>query len=155
MSNRNCNNSDYGGGSTISGVRAGTAGSADTARLNFVSGQIVDAAVKIHSRVGPGLVESVYETILCRDLVRRGLCVERQKPISFEYDGMWFENVGRADIIVEDAVIVEVKSAVAVAAIHQKQLLTYLRLLDHRLGLVLNFGAPLMKDGIHRIANRM
>lgn len=124
-------------------------------RLNWISGQIVDAAVKVHSAIGPGLIEAVYETVLCSELTQRGLSVERQKRISFMYQGTLFENVGRADMIVEDAVIVEVKSAAVLAAIHHKQLLTYLRLLDHRLGLVLNFGAPLMKDGIHRVVNKM
>lgn len=126
-----------------------------TQRLNWISGQIVDTAVKVHAAIGPGLIESVYEAVLCRELAQRGLGIERQKRINFMYDGTLFENVGRADMIVENAVIVEVKSAAVLAPIHHKQLLTYLRLLDHRLGLVLNFGAPLMKDGIHRIANKL
>ncbi|MEX0907602.1 MAG: GxxExxY protein [Gemmatimonadota bacterium] len=123
--------------------------------INIVSGQIVDTAFRIHKALGPGLIESVYETVLSRDLARRGFLIERQKSISFEFEGLHFENAFRADIMVERAVIVEVKSVAVVGAIHQKQLLTYLRLLDCRLGLLLNFGAPLLKQGIFRIANRL
>lgn len=82
--------------------------------LNNTTGIIVDTAFRIHSAVGPGLLESVYETILARDLTHRGLHVERQKSISFEYEGLWFEDACRADLIVEHSVIVEVKSAVAI-----------------------------------------
>lgn len=123
--------------------------------LNLVTGQIIDSAVRIHMSLGPGLLESVYEAILARDLARRGYFVERQKPVSFDFDGMWFENAFRADLIIERAVVVEIKSAVALTPVDEKQLLTYLRLLDYRVGLVLNFGAPLLKDGIRRIANRL
>jgi GxxExxY protein len=123
--------------------------------LNNTTGIIVDTAFRIHSAVGPGLLESVYETILARDLAQRGLRVERQRSISFEYEGLWFEDACRADLIVEHSVIVEVKSAVAITAQFEKQLLTYLRLLDYRVGLLLNFGAPLMKEGIKRIANKL
>lgn len=123
--------------------------------MNLVTGQIIDSAVRIHMSLGPGLLESVYEAILARDLARRGYFVERQKPVSFDFDGMWFENAFRADLIIERAVVVEIKSAVALTPVDEKQLLTYLRLLDYRVGLVLNFGAPLLKDGIRRIANRL
>ena len=121
--------------------------------LNRISGRIVDSAVRIHTRLGPGLLESVCERILARDLARQGYRVERQKPIALEFDGLRFENVGRADLIVEGVIVVEVKSRLRIRRVHAKQLLTYLRLLDLRLGLLLNFGAPLMKDGIKRIAN--
>lgn len=121
--------------------------------LNLITGAVIDSAVRIHKGLGPGLLESVYETILARDLARRGYIVERQKPVSFDYDGMWFEDAFRADLIIERAVVVEVKSAAAIAAAHERQVLTYLRLLDYRVGLVLNFGAALLKDGIKRIAN--
>lgn len=123
--------------------------------LNVITGQVVDAAFRIHSKIGPGLLESVYEMILARELERRGLRVERQKAVSFEFEELWFENAFRADLIVEGAVLVEVKSVVAIADVHKKQVLTYLQLLDYRVGLLLNFGAPLMKDGIERIANRL
>ena len=121
--------------------------------LNIISGHIVDAAYRIHSKLGPGMNESVYESILVRDLRRIGYQVERQKWISFEFEGMVFRNVCRADIIVQNAVIVEVKSVAILSPVFSKQLLTYLRLLEHRLGLLLNFGAPLMKDGIKRVIN--
>lgn len=125
------------------------------AELNVVTGGIVDAAYRIHSRIGPGLLESVYEMILARELERRGLRVERQKAVSFEFEELRFENAFRADLIVEGAVLVEVKSVATIADVHKKQLLTYLKLLDYRVGLLLNFGAPLMKDGIERIANHV
>lgn len=121
--------------------------------INIISGQIVDAAYRIHKAIGPGLLESVYERVLGRDLARIGYRVERQKPLSLEFEGMWFDNVCRPDLIIQGAVVVEVKSVERLPRVHTKQLLTYLRLLDLRLGLVLNFGAPLMKDGIHRVIN--
>ena len=127
----------------------------DRSRINAITGDIVNAAFQLHSRVGPGLLESFYETVLTRELVRRGYWVERQKPVSFDYDGLWFDNVGRADLVVERIVIVEVKSVAAIAWAHEKQLMTYQRLLDCRVGLLLNFGAPLMKDGIKRLAHRL
>lgn len=120
---------------------------------NKISGGVVDAAYRIHKELGPGLKESVYEMVLARDLARTGYRVERQKPISFEFEGLQFENACRADLIVNDCLIVEVKSVVKFSRVYQKQLLTYLRLLDIRLGLLLNFGRPLMKDGIHRVIN--
>lgn len=123
--------------------------------LNDITGVIVDAAFRIHSKLGPGLLETVYETILARDLAHKGLSVERQKTISFDFEGLWFDDACRVDIIVERCVIVEVKSVTAILPRHEKQTLTYLRLLDYRVGLVLNFGAPLMKEGIKRIANRI
>jgi GxxExxY protein len=123
--------------------------------LNLITGEVVHTALRIHQKLGPGLLESVYETILARDLARKGLTVERQKAISFDFDGLWFEDAFRVDLIVERAVIIEVKSVTAFAAAHEKQLLTYLRLLDYRVGLLLNFGAALMKDGIKRIVHRL
>lgn len=123
--------------------------------LNKLSGQIVDAAFHIHSKLGPGLLESVYEAILAKELARRGLYVERQKSIPIEFEGMYFEEGFRADLIVERAVIIELKSVETLAPVHAKQLLTYLRLLDYRLGLLINFGAPALKDGIKRIVNRL
>lgn len=123
--------------------------------LNVITGRIVDAAVRIHSTLGPGLLESVYENILARDLVRSGLEVVRQKSVSFEYEGMRFENAFRPDLVIGGAIIVEVKSLPAFCAVHERQLLTYLRLLDCRVGLLLNFGTPLMKDGIRRVVNRL
>lgn len=121
--------------------------------LDVITGQIVDAAVQIHRGLGPGLLESVYEIVLNRDLQRRGLHVERQKPISFEYDGLQFSDAFRIDLFVEAAVVVEIKSVEAIAPVHAKQLLTYLRLMKLPVGLVLNFGEPVMKSGIKRVVN--
>jgi GxxExxY protein len=126
-----------------------------TDQLNHISGLVVDSALRIHRRLGPGLMENVYETVMGRDLTRIGLRVERQVPISFDFEGMWFENACTADLVVERAVIVELKSVRVLAPVFSKQLLTYLRLLDLRLGLLLNFGSALMKDGIIRIVNRL
>jgi iron complex transport system substrate-binding protein len=122
--------------------------------LNAITGIIVNAAFGIHSALGPGLLESVYERLLTRDLERNGLRVDRQQTQSFEFEGMRFKNAFRPDLIVENNVIVEVKSAAATAVIHERQLHTYLKLLDYRVGLLLNFGTPLMKDGIKRVVNR-
>ena len=121
--------------------------------LNRITGQVVDSALRIHSAIGPGLMETIYERVLARDLARKGYVVERQKPISFDFEGLWFENACRVDLVIEGAVVVEVKSVLTLPPVCHKQVLTYLRLLDLRVGLLLNFGAPLLKDGIHRIAN--
>ena len=121
--------------------------------LDAISGAIVDASVRIHRRFGPGLLESLYEAILACDLRRRGLRVQRQRLITFSYDGIDIENAFRADLLVEESVIVEVKSLEHVAPVHSKQLLTYLRLTNLRVGLLLNFGAEVMKDGIDRVVN--
>jgi len=122
---------------------------------NQIAKEVVDAAVKIHTKLGPGLLESVYEAVLTRELERRGLRVERQVPIPIEYEGLKFDEGFRADIIVEGKVILELKSVEQLAKVHYKQLSTYLKLADKRLGLLLNFGADLMKEGIKRIANGM
>ena len=122
---------------------------------NQIAKEVVDAAVKIHTKLGPGLLESVYEAVLARELERRGLRVERQVPIPIEYEGLKFDEGFRADIIVEGKVILELKSVEQLAKVHYKQLSTYLKLADKRLGLLLNFGVDLMKEGIKRIANGM
>jgi GxxExxY protein len=114
---------------------------------------VVDAAYKVHTTLGPGLLESVYETVLAHELTSRGLRVQRQMPISIEYDGLRFDEAFRADLLVNDLLIVELKSIEATQPVHKKQLLTYLRLSHRKLGLLINFGAPLIKDGITRIVN--
>ena len=116
---------------------------------------VVDAAFEIHRDLGPGLFESVYETLLTYELEKRGLSVERQKPIQVVYDGKVFEEGFRADLVVDYCLIVELKSVENVSPVHKKQLLTYLRLTDMRLGLLINFGTALLKDGIHRVVNRL
>ena len=123
--------------------------------LNDISGKIVDAAFQIHTKLGPGLLESVYEAILARELANLGFKIERQKPIAIEWDGLQFDEGFRADLIVNDCIVIELKSIETLTAVHSKQLLTYLRLLDYPLGLLINFGAPLIKDGIKRIANNL
>ena len=123
--------------------------------LNTLTGKIVASAVRIHRALGPGLFESVYETVLARDLTDAGLRVEVQKPIPIRFENLYFENAFRADLVIEEALIIEIKSLTALAPIHEKQLLTYLRLLDYRVGLLLNFGAPMMRQGIKRIVNRL
>lgn len=122
-------------------------------KTNDTTAEIVDAAYAIHTGIGPGVLESVYETLLERELVRRGLTVERQKSVSFEYDGVRFEDGFRVDLLVENQVIVELKCVERIAPVHPKQVLTYLRLMKLPVGLLLNFGAPTLKEGIKRIAN--
>jgi GxxExxY protein len=120
---------------------------------NEIARQIVDAAYKIHTKFGPGLLESAYEALLVYELRKRGLRVETQKPIPIIYEGVTLEVGFRADMIVEDKVIVELKSVEEIAPVHKKQLLTYLRLADKRLGLLINFGEKLIKEGITRVVN--
>jgi iron complex transport system substrate-binding protein len=121
--------------------------------LDEVTGLVVDAAVKLHKRLGPGLLESVYEMILEQDLNRAGLMVERQRPISFEYEGIQFTDAFRIDLLVENSVVVELKSVEQYSPVYSKQVLTYLKLMNLPVGLLLNFGAPTMKDGTRRIVN--
>ena len=120
---------------------------------NEIAKIIVDTAFQIHKRLGPGLLESVYEIVLSYELKKRGLKVERQMPVAIVYDEIKFDEGFRADLIVEDKVIVELKSVEGVAPVHKKQLLTYLRLADKRLGLLINFGSELIRDGISRVVN--
>ena len=120
---------------------------------NDIAKIIVDAAFKVHKALGPGLLESVYETVLAHEIEKRGLAVERQKRIPVTYENLTFDEGFRADLVVGDKVIVELKSVETVAPVHKKQLLTYLRLTDKRLGLLINFGANLIKEGIFRVVN--
>ncbi|BCU06052.1 GxxExxY protein [Allochromatium tepidum] len=121
--------------------------------IDDITGAIVDAAYVLHTGLGPGLLESVYEAVPARELEHRGLSVERQKIIRFEYDGMVFEEGLRLDLLVEDRVIVELKSVEKPAPVHPKQLLTYLRLMQLPVGLLINFGAPTLKEGLQRVVN--
>jgi GxxExxY protein len=120
---------------------------------NQIARIIVDTAIAVHRRLGPGLLESVYEVILAQELSLRGLQVERQVPVAIEYDGVKFEEGFRADIIVDGLVILEIKSVESINNAHKKQLLTYLKLTTIKLGILLNFGESLMKNGITRMAN--
>lgn len=118
---------------------------------NDVARVIVDAAYHIHVELGPGLLESVYELVLAKELEKRGCKVERQKPIPFEFSGIRFDEGFRADLLVNDLVLVELKSTEQTHPVHKKQLKTYLRLSGKRLGLLINFGAELFKQGVSRV----
>ena len=120
---------------------------------NMLAKIVVDAAFHVHDELGPGLLESVYEAVLARELAERGLQVVRQRIIPIRYRDMAFDEGFRADLIINELVILEIKSVEQVTGVHKKQLLTYLRLTDKRLGLVINFGAELIRDGISRVVN--
>jgi GxxExxY protein len=120
---------------------------------NEIATQIVDAAFKLHTKIGPGLLESVYEVLLAHELSTRGLKVARQLSVPVIYEGIQFEHGYQLDLLVEDKVIVEIKSIEQVIGIHKKQLLTYLKLADKRLGLLINFNVELIKTGISRVVN--
>ena len=120
---------------------------------NEIASVIVDSSFHIHTSLGPGLLESVYEEILYYELNKKGLFVERQKPIPVIWSGVKMDIGFRSDLVVEKKVIVEIKSVEAFAPVHPKQLLTYLKLTNLKLGLLINFNVPLIKDGIKRIVN--
>ncbi len=122
---------------------------------NEIATEIVDAAYQVHLTIGPGLLESVFEKVLSYELRQRGLRVKEQVSIPIVYGPIKFDEAFRADLIVEDKVIVELKSVEIIVPVHKKQLTTYLRLADKRLGLLINFGSALIKDGITRIVNRL
>ena len=120
---------------------------------NEIAREVVDVAYRVHVGLGPGLFESVYEAVLASELEKRGLHVCCQQPIPVVFEGTRFEMGFRADLIVEDRVIVEIKSIVDLGPVHKKQLLTYLRLSGKTLGLLINFNEALIRNGITRIAN--
>ena len=122
---------------------------------NEIAKIVVDVAFQIHTKLGPGLLESVYEAVMVHELQKRGLHVESQVAVPVEWDGVRLDLGFRPDLIVEHRVIVELKSIEAVAPVHKKILLTYLRLADKRLGLLINFGVELIKNGITRVVNRL
>jgi GxxExxY protein len=119
---------------------------------NELSAVLVDICVDIHKKLGPGLLESVYESILVYELDRRGMAVERQVPMPLVWDGIVFEESFRADIVLDKKVIVEVKALEQICPVHLMQVLTYLRVSGYKLGMLVNFGCRTMKDGIRRIA---
>jgi GxxExxY protein len=122
---------------------------------NQIAKVIVETALQIHMKSGPGLLESVYEVILAHKLKQAGLSVQRQLPIPIRFDDLTFDEGFRADLLVNGKVIVELKSVESLLPVHSKQVLTQLRLGDFRLGLLINFGAGLLKNGLKRIANGM
>jgi GxxExxY protein len=122
---------------------------------NEIAKVIVDSAFKVHKAFGPGLLESAYEAMLAYELRKRGLAVVCQCDLPISYNGVQLEVGYRVDLLVEDKVIVELKSVERLVPVHHKQLLTYLRLADKRLGLLINFGEALIKNGIKRVANSL
>jgi iron complex transport system substrate-binding protein len=121
--------------------------------IDQISGKILDLSIAIHRELGPGLLESVYETVLAGKLAQLGYMVDRQRPIDIEYDGMRFEAAFRIDLLVNGQVLIEVKSVEQLNAVHAKQLLTYLRLTKQPLGLLINFGGATLKEGFKRLVN--
>jgi len=119
-----------------------------------VSSVVVDTAFHLHRDLGPGLLESVYEAVLARMLEERGLRVERQVSVAFDFNGMHFDEGLRVDLLVDGCLVIELKSVEKLAPVHAKQLLTYLRLLNLPVGLLINFGAATFKEGIRRIVNK-
>ena len=120
---------------------------------NTISKIVLDAAFVVHSKLGPGLLESVYEVVLAHELRKAGIVVERQKAMPIVYDGIRFEEAFRSDLVVGEKIIVEIKSVAALTPVHAKQLLTQLRLSGLKLGLLINFGEAHLKNGIKRIIN--
>ena len=122
---------------------------------NEIATIVVDAALRIHKTLGPGLLESVYQAVLNYELQKRGLRVAQQVGLPVWYEGVKLEIGFRVDLLIGDKVIIEIKSVEALAPVHRKQLETYLRLMDLRLGLLINFNVELIKDGIQRVVNRL
>jgi GxxExxY protein len=125
----------------------------NAAALEATARIVIDTAYHLHRDLGPGLLESVYEAILARQLQARGLAVARQVPVPIEFEGLYLDEGFRADLLVERALIIELKSVEILAPVHGKQLLTYMKLMRQPLGLLINFGAATFKQGIKRVVN--
>lgn len=121
--------------------------------IDVVSGDVLDVALRLHRDLGPGLLESVYEAVLAGRLVAMGYTVARQRPIDIEFEGLRFEAAFRIDLLVDDRLVVEIKSVERLLPVHAKQLLTYLRLTKQPVGLLINFGGATLKEGVHRLVN--
>jgi iron complex transport system substrate-binding protein len=121
--------------------------------IDRISGDVVDLAIRIHRELGPGLLESVYETVLAGKLAAMGYSVARQHPVDIEFDGMRFDAAFRIDLLVDGRLIVEIKSIEKLAPVHAKQVLTYLRLTKQPVGLLINFGGETLKEGVRRLVN--
>jgi GxxExxY protein len=121
--------------------------------IDRISGDVLNLALRMHRELGPGLLESVYEIILAAKLTAMGYRVDRQRPIDVEYDGLRFDAAFRIDLIVDDRLLVEIKSVERLNPAHGKQLLTYLRLTKQPVGLLINFGGATLKEGVKRIVN--
>ncbi len=123
--------------------------------INQLSSKIIGAAIQVHKALGPGLLESAYEECICHELSSQGLSIERQKPLAINYKGIKLDCGYRLDTVVENTIILELKSCEKIEPIHKAQLLTYLKLSGLNLGLILNFNVPVMRDGIVRIVNEL
>lgn len=123
--------------------------------LNKISGEILDSAMRVHKELGPGLLESAYESCLKYELIKRGLQADSQVEVPVRYDGKLLGFGYRMDLLVENEVVVELKTVDRLLPIHEAQLLSYLKLADKRLGVLINFNVNRIKDGFRRIANRM
>jgi len=121
--------------------------------IEILASIVIDRAFHLHRELGPGLLESVYEAVLAHELGAKGLMVQRQKPVPIHYQDIQLDEGFRLDLLVEDRLIVELKSVEELHPVHPKQLLTYLRLMDLPLGLLINFGSPLLKQGVKRVVN--
>jgi iron complex transport system substrate-binding protein len=121
--------------------------------IEQISGDLIDVALRLHRELGPGLLESVHEVILASKLAAMGYSVARQRPVDIEYDGLRFEAAFRIDLMVDDRLLVEIKSVERLTAVHGKQLLTYLRLTKQPVGLLINFGGETLKEGLRRVVN--
>ncbi len=122
-------------------------------RIEELAREVVDCGYRMHKELGPGLLESVYEVVLAKLLVERGFSVERQQPIPILFEGLQFDEGFRADLIVNEKLLIEIKSVETMAPVHKKQVLTYLRLLRLPLGILMNFGAATFKEGVKRVVN--
>jgi GxxExxY protein len=123
--------------------------------INQLSSKIIGSAIEVHKALGPGLLESSYQKCLCHELCLRRIAFENEKPLPLVYKGEKLDCAYQMDLVVEDAIIVELKSCEKLEPIHEAQLLTYLKLSDLTLGLLLNFNVPVMRDGIKRIVNKL
>lgn len=122
---------------------------------NVLSAFLLDLFIKIHNKLGPGLLESIYEEVICYELTRNNIPFKRQQPMSVVYEEIKLNAGFRADLIIANKVIVEIKSVDSINAVHFKQLLTYLKLSDKKLGILVNFNADLIKNGFHRVVNNL
>jgi len=121
--------------------------------IDAISGVVLDLSIRLHRKLGPGLLESVYETVLAGGLIAAGYKVDRQKALDIEFEGLRFEAAFRIDLLVEDRLLIEIKSVEQLNRAHAKQLLTYLRLTGQPVGLLINFGAMTLKEGFRRLVN--
>ncbi len=127
----------------------------EVTKINALSRQVIGAAIDVHREIGPGLLESAYEECLCYELIQLGLNFKRQVEVPVLYKGVKLNCAYKLDIVVEGLLIIELKAVAKILPIHEAQLLTYLKLMDKRLGLLINFNVPVLKSGIRRIVNKL